>query len=83
MSADEWMTGHAERNLAAFGEACGGKVEDWLPTTVLGEAGRRNAVTCQGGAVSEVVFTHDGRAWAITGDTSLVDLVLESFQLPG
>ncbi len=83
VSADDWMTGHAERNLAAFGEACGGKVEDWIPTSVGGAAGRRNAVTCLGGAVSEVIFTHEGRAWIISGDTILVDFVLESFQLPG
>ena len=83
MSAGDWMTEHAERNLAVFGEACGGKVEDWVPTTVLGEAGRRVAATCLGGSVSELVFTHNGRGWAITGDTSLVDLVLQSFQLSG
>ena len=82
MSAAHWMTGHAERNLAAFGEVCGGKVEDWVATTVLGEAGRRVATTCLGGAVSEVVFTHAGRGWVISGDTTFVDLVLESFQLP-
>ena len=76
------MTGHAERNLARFGETCGGKVEDWVPTTVLGEAGRRVATTCQGGGTSELVFTHEGRGWVISGDTPLVDLVLESFQLP-
>ena len=83
VSAEDWMTGHAERNLAAFGVACGGRVEDWLPTTVSGVAGRRVEVTCLGGAVTEVMFTNEGRGWVVTGDTALVDFVLDSFQLPG
>lgn len=82
LSADTWMTGHAEKNRAAFGEACGGNVDDWVPTIVLGKSGRRVAVMCEGGAVSEVVFTHSGRAWVITGDTILVDFILQSLVLP-
>jgi hypothetical protein len=85
MSAEDWMAGHIQRNLEAFGAACGGIASDWEQVTVAGAAGRRVKTDCGAGTgtVSEMVFAADGRGWIITGDTVLVDVLLKSFGLPG
>lgn len=76
---------HAERNERAFGDKCGGLPDDWEATTVDGADGRRVLLDCGGGpgSVSEVVFTHGGRGWVISGDTAFVDELILTFRLPG
>ena len=82
LSPEKWLTDHADLNARTFGESCGGRPSDWMPTTGLGEIGRRAALTCNGLPVTEIVFVHEGRGWIITGDAAIVDGVLDSLVLP-
>ena len=75
MSGEEWIDGHLQRNLAQFGEACGGRSEDWVTTEVAGVPGRQVQTDCGSGSasVTEIVFYAEGTGWIITGDTPLVE----------
>jgi hypothetical protein len=76
LSADAWMTAYAEQNQAAFGDTCGGTPDSWQPVEVLGYAGRRAGLSCEGADVAEVVFVRDGTGWLIGGDPDLVDMAV-------
>lgn len=85
MSGEEWTNNHIERNFTQFGAECGGRPEDWVATSVAGATGRQVQTDCGEGpaSVTEIVFAAEGIGWIITGDTALVEVLRESFRLPG
>ncbi len=82
MTPDAWITGHAERNRAAFGDAFGGRPEDWVATSIAGQDGRLASLRCLDQPVTEIVFTYAGRGWVISGDSPIVEAARLTLQLP-
>ena len=85
MSGDDWIAAHIQRNWNQFGDACGGRPEDWVATSIAGTTGRQVRADCGSGpeTVTEIVFATADTGWVISGDTPLVEVLREGFRLPG
>ena len=76
-TATAWMSDYAERLVDRL---CGGPPSAWTDTTVDGVAARRLEFECDGTSAVEVVWVDGDRAWVITGESAVVDLMLATFE---
>ena len=81
MDAAAWMADYAER-LEAGDRPCSGPAADWTDITVAGGPGRRLLAACDPEEIAEVVFVVGATGYVMTGQPSVVDRMLDSFQ-PG